>query len=286
MDRSIRRFSCTQCGRCCDHSPEVELSEAADLADVFVFRLLFRLHRQSAAPQKGALESTVAFYQKKRLLNAHAARIYENRGYGDQGKSSRRLNYLMISALPVPTTVGVCSALDSARCRIYDRRPLTCRTVPFHYARAEAVAKDDLEAFVRTPGYRCDTSEQAPVVLELGKILDSGFNEARSQALRVATRDRPWKQAIVRAMRKSSDGSLPRLNEIESNAAIAAMTTSMRVAWEIAVSEGLLSRVELTRLIQAQLVTIERELERGVADQEGRNTLLEMKAEYRAALPA
>jgi hypothetical protein len=36
------RFACTSCGQCCNRSPEVELSETLDLADAFVFRLMFR----------------------------------------------------------------------------------------------------------------------------------------------------------------------------------------------------------------------------------------------------
>ena len=44
MEPTTRRFSCTQCGKCCNRSPEVQLSEAAALADVFAFSLMFRLY--------------------------------------------------------------------------------------------------------------------------------------------------------------------------------------------------------------------------------------------------
>src|SRR5438128_2583810 len=74
-----RRFACTQCGKCCNRSPEVELSEAAPLSDVFVFRLMFRLYwlPRHLADYRERGESTAtaeaAFYQKKRLLAAFAA---------------------------------------------------------------------------------------------------------------------------------------------------------------------------------------------------------------------
>ena len=66
-------------------------------------------------------------------------------------------------ALTVDTGTGTCSALSENRCSIYERRPLACRTAPLHYARAEASAGNCLDEFVRTPGYRCDTNESAPV---------------------------------------------------------------------------------------------------------------------------
>ena len=44
MTAPSRHFACTQCGKCCDRAPEVELGEAAALADVFVWQLLFRLY--------------------------------------------------------------------------------------------------------------------------------------------------------------------------------------------------------------------------------------------------
>ena len=44
MTMAERRFACTQCGQCCNRPPEVELGEAAALADVFVLRLLMRIY--------------------------------------------------------------------------------------------------------------------------------------------------------------------------------------------------------------------------------------------------
>ena len=49
MHGDVRRFACTQCGACCNRSPEVELSEAAALADLFVFRLMFRIYERPRA---------------------------------------------------------------------------------------------------------------------------------------------------------------------------------------------------------------------------------------------
>ena len=78
----------------------------------------------------------------------------------------------MISALAVDAGRGACSALSDNRCDIYERRPLGCRTVPFHYWRLELSAERDLTQFVGTSGYGCDVGETAPMVLDGGVIVD------------------------------------------------------------------------------------------------------------------
>ena len=63
-------------------------------------------------------------------------------------------------------------------------------------------------------------------------------------------------------MKKSTDRSLPTLDEVEMNAGIAVTTTSMRVGWQIAASAALLTDADVRKLVRAQLATIEREIER------------------------
>ena len=279
----IRRFACTQCGACCNRSPEVELSEAAPLADVFVFRLMFRMYSLPRAYDRTRSDTREVFYQKKRLMSAHAARV-SPRKVKREGKPVEQVDYLMISALALDTAPGSCTALSGQRCSIHERRPLTCRTVPFHYARPEGLAERDLEAFVNSPGYRCEIGESAPVVLQAGAIVDQPTIEARLQANAVAERDRSWKEAIVRRMKSAAENSLPTLQEIESNAAFGAMTTSMRIAWQIAASGGIISASEYRTLVETQLAAIEREIESGRANGADRQTLREMQEEYLYAL--
>jgi Fe-S-cluster containining protein len=275
----VRRFACTQCGKCCNRSPEVELSEAAALADVFVFRLMFRMYRLARTPESGA--SAPLFYEKKRLLAAHAARAYSKKAMRD-GKVVDVTNYLMISALALDTMPGACTALTENRCTIHHRRPLGCRTVPLHYSRPEALAADDFDAFVGTPDYGCDSGEGAPVFLQDGRMVDGETLQARAAALALAERDRPWKEAIVRRMKRNKGDGLPRFQDLETNAGFAAMTGSMRPAWAIAVDAHLITDRDYRATARRQLATIERELARGNAGDV--ETLREMAAEYRHAL--
>ncbi len=280
------RFACTQCGACCNRSPEVALSEASALSDLFVFRLMFRLYelpRTMASRPKidaAANRSSEEFYESKRLLAAFAARKYPVRQRVG-GKVIEYVRYLTLSALTLDAGVGACSALRNGRCSIYERRPLACRTVPFHYSRPEASAEIDLRAFVATPGYGCDTTIEAPIVVEAGLIVDAGARKHRSDARHLAERDRSWGKAILRHMRTGCrNGSLPSLSEIEANAAFGATTTSMRVAWQIAAEAGIITAESCRALITVQLAVIDRELAATRCSSGTRETLEEMRAEY------
>jgi Fe-S-cluster containining protein len=283
------RFACTSCGACCNRSPEVQLSEAAALADVFVFRLMFRLYElprawsgQQATPTgPGSAEE---FYEAKRLLAAFAARKYPAKARPG-GKIVETTRYVTISALTLNSDAGPCAALGNGRCTIYERRPLACRTVPFHYSRPEAAAEKDLKAFVETEGYGCDTGPGAPVVVAAGRIVDPEARRARADALARAGQDRRWEEAILRRLKTgAADHGLPSLREIEANAAFGATTISMRVAWQIAAEAGLLGDAECRRIVAAQTALIERTLAAPGCAPDERRTLAEMRAEYLALL--
>ena len=144
-----RRFACTSCGRCCDRGPEMELGEATRLADTFITALLFRVHslptsdrsawaaqwwrdRQSRIPLRPALD------EAQRHLGAFASRRRVD-------KMRDRQVFLEISAIVHDGGAGHCPALEANLCGIYDRRPLSCRTVPIHYSRAPSMLQAYLD---------------------------------------------------------------------------------------------------------------------------------------------
>ncbi|WP_294007614.1 YkgJ family cysteine cluster protein [Sphingomonas sp.] len=286
MNAARQRFACTQCGKCCNRPPEVELSEAAALSDVFVFSLMFRLYclpsalRDSPGQDISRQKASEVYYQSKRLLTAFAVSKYPTK-IERGGKAVEYTQYLTISALTLDTRPGACNALHAKRCSIYDRRPFACRSVPLHYSRVEALAESDLRAFVAGSGYDCDTSESAPVLLESGRIVDPETQQARAKALLLAERDRKWRSAILRRLKAgASENALPSLHQIKTNAPFGATTTSMRVAWQIAVETGLIDVNACTTLIATQLAVIDRELAEAKCTQDTRETLAEMRAEY------
>jgi Fe-S-cluster containining protein len=272
--RRVSRFACTSCGACCNRSPEMLLSEAAALADMFVFRLMFRLYE---LPRAGAGED---YYETKRLLASFAARKYPaKRRQG--GKNVDHVRYVTVSALTLDAGTGACSALTNGRCGIYARRPLACRTVPFHYSRPEASAERELEAFVATPGFGCDTGAGAPIVLEAGRIVDPEARRAREDAVALAGQDRRWAEAIVRRLGAGSTAyALPSLREIEADAPFGATTISMQIAWRIAAEAGLIGAATCRTLIAAQAALIDRALASAKCTPSARETLGDMRAEY------
>ena len=261
MTMAERRFACTQCGRCCNRAPELELGEAAALADVFVLRLMLRIYslpRNLADYQSENLprdQASAEFYQSKRLLSSFAAASWPAKVQ----RGDKRVDYiqhLSLSVLPLDLGTGSCSALRDSRCGIYPRRPLSCRSVPLHYSRPEASAVRDLDAFTANPGFACDTGSTAPVVIAQDKIIDPAMRAARAAAMTQAKTDQLWKKAIVKAMKAGRTLGLPTLSQVEANAQRGALTTSMALGWQIAVSAGLMSHAAYRAATEAQASAI------------------------------
>ncbi len=284
------RFACTGCGACCTRSPEVLLSEAAALSDVFVFRLMFRLYSlpKSYADYRRlpGRENTPAdlFFEMKRLLSSFAARKYASKNRIG-GSATENTNYLTISALTLDTGSGKCSALSDKLCSVYDRRPLSCKTVPFHFSRPEASAERELKAFVANPDYRCDTTASAPIAIQNGRLVNRQTLDARRDALKTAEQDHGWGTAIWRQIRTEPKRySLPSLGEIEASALAGVLTTSMRVAWQIAADAGVIGADECKALVMNQMSVINREIALAKCSPEASETLVEMRTEYLEAL--
>jgi hypothetical protein len=143
-----------------------------------------------------------------------------------------------------------------------------------------AALPSSFDAFVGTPGYDCDISENAPAVLDGGQIIDAETRQARADALVLSERDRDWWRAILRRLKAGGD-KLPTLREIGATASFAATTVSMRIAWRIAAEAGLMAAEECKSLVRTQAELIERELRSPRWRPDARQTLLEMQAEYR-----
>ncbi|MHB1204095.1 MAG: YkgJ family cysteine cluster protein [Rhodospirillaceae bacterium] len=268
MNANVRRFSCTACGKCCTRGPEMELGEATALADRFIVRLLFKLHSVPPGKASGEADRYLAHF------SAH------------EDREDKRTLHLTISALPFHHETDRCPALEDNRCGIYARRPLACRTVPFHYSRSPAALAGYLDRFVGTPGYLCDTSSTAPVVLRNGKVTDPAVEMARAEALALAQTEKEWKAAIVAAVKSpAADGEeFPRYRDIVRNSdAGGATTVSMHAAWRIAVKAGLLTQTQFDDICGKQAELLRGEIENGDAQAALFRDMLE---DYERLLPA
>ena len=280
-----RRFACTSCGRCCDRGPEMELGEATRLADTFIMWLLFKVHsvptsdrsawagqwwrdRQSRIPLRPALD------EAQRHLGAFASRRRVD-------KMRDRQVFLEISAIVHDGGAGHCPALEANLCGIYDRRPLSCRTVPIHYSRAPSTLRTYLDQFTATPGYACDTGEAAPVIVDGNKVVDPRVKDSREQAIALAKADRRWKQALVELMEDEDRAAAVGLpgHDAVLNASDNGYATMlpMIVAWRVAHRAGLLTAEQFRDVCAQQAGLI-----RTQAAQESSKDLLDMLALYEA----
>lgn len=242
----------------------MELSEATALADVFVTRLLFRVHSlplhaggpQAALWWKGQaslLPVREALQEAREGLEAFSVQTLVDRPGG-------RSLHLVLSALPVELGDGRCPALEGSRCGVYDSRPLSCRTVPLHYSRPASSVARYLDGFVRTPGHACDTSETAPAVTSGAVLLDGPAKAARAEAAALASAERPWKARILAAMRKPRHAAahgLPTLRTVlETSDTGRATSSAMMAAWSVAAASGLLTADQVRTIgeIQAELI--------------------------------
>lgn len=284
VDAPERHFACTRCGACCNRAPELELGESAAFAETFVLRLMMRIYSLpralsdfvSGLPRE---EASAEFYGTKRLLGQFAATSWPAKVKRD-GRAVDYVQYLSLSVLPLDLGAGSCAALEGDTCSIYARRPLSCRSVPLHYSRPAAAAARDLDAFTATPGYRCDTGPQAPLVIAGGSITDAPTLAAHADAHDQAEAERRWKSALVKAM-KTGEHGLPSPREVEAQAASGALTASMLGAWRVGGNNGAIARAQL--LLEAQCELIEQTMQRVELDRDTAATLMAMLREYRKA---
>lgn len=258
-----RRFACVSCGRCCDRGPEMELSEATLLAGMFICSAIFKAHSlplsechervtQWHARQGSHLPRGLALAEKRRHLNCFATRRRLER---DKGREV----YLTISAIVNDYGDGQCPALEGGACGIYARRPLTCRTVPFHYSRPASVLGSYLDQFVATPGYRCETQD-ASVMLDGIKMVSQEVLRDRQQAMDLAKADRRWKHQLLGVMDDAAAANragLPTYDDILFNTNNGHATlVPMLMLWRVAEQHGLMSSSNLQSLCaqQAKLI--------------------------------
>ena len=267
----------------------MELGEATRLADTFIASLLFRVHslpvsersswagiwwrdRQSRIPLRPALD------EAQRHLGHFTSRRRVD-------KRRDRQILLEISAIVHDGGAGRCPALHDNLCSVYDRRPLSCRTVPIHYSRAPSMLQAYLDQFTATPGYECDTGPSAPVIVDGNKVVDPDLSHHRDQAVALAKADRRWKQALVELMEdegRAAAAGLPSHDAVLSASDNGYATVlPMIVAWRVARKVGLLSAEQFSRICALQADLIRTQIAR-----ESSKELFDLLALYESEVPA
>lgn len=114
-DQEIR-FSCTQCGKCCEKPPRVNFYEMLELADKFIFQTA---HHTMISYAQNPLEKTLSHHYQ---LIGHTIMMPE---------LDASLFYF-IDFMPIPLlSYKACPQLKDNLCQIYGERPSSCRLTPF-----------------------------------------------------------------------------------------------------------------------------------------------------------
>jgi Fe-S-cluster containining protein len=281
LSERARRFACTACGKCCNSGPEMELSEAAPLADKFITSLHFRIWALPlSVAARGAAASNLE--EHRRQLSHFSVREKKDRAKG-------RSLYLTISARTVDREKGRCPALVDKRCGIYDKRPLSCRAVPLHFSKPDSLLGAALDSFVRTPGYMCDTSSNAPVLLDGERVMDASVQQSREGGLALAKSDLAWKKKILSLMDdpdRAQAAGLPTYESVLRNFdAGYGSSVSMLAAWRVARDLGMISPKSLQDICEKQIVLIEAEIAHA-ANLDVAARLADMLSGYEAELAA
>jgi hypothetical protein len=154
-----KRFQCTACGKCCYGSIPLTYKDAVAFAGLFPLAMVWTPVR------KGSKD----FKMAKTL-----------------GASIPLPNGIELASLIVPTAFipgsFPCPALaDQKACGIHRGKPSRCKTMPFYPYRDEKLQGDFLKP---RQGWECDTSDEAPLVYEDGRILmREDFDMERSDLL-------------------------------------------------------------------------------------------------------
>jgi Fe-S-cluster containining protein len=267
----------------------MELGEATALAGTFITSLLFRVHSLPTNDRSGwAAEwwrSRGSRIPLRPALDEAARHLGHFTSRRRVDKKRDRQLFLEISAIADDDGQGRCPALADNLCGIYETRPLTCRTVPMHYSRAPSTLGAYLDRFTATPGYRCDTTPDAPVILDGNKVIDVELRDNREQAIACAKADRRWKDRLVELMdddAQAAAAGLPSYDAVVSNSDNGyASLQPMIVAWRVARQTGLLTAEALTNICRKQAGLIRERIARDASGRASKERL-DLLAMYEA----
>lgn len=141
-----QRFACTACGLCCYGMLPLSIEEALKWADTFPLAM-------SATPLKPGTRG----YATKDVAVTFSAR------------AKKPIQLIVTPVAFIPPATPCPKLADNSLCMIHEEKPQRCRTMPFYAYKNEDSQRDML---VPRPGWKCATSDDAPVVYRDRQIVD------------------------------------------------------------------------------------------------------------------
>jgi len=170
-----RRFECTACGKCCHGILPLSIHDALANAGRFPLFVVWTPVRQGGKSYEATASLGVTIKLKKRKQAA-----------------------IRISPAAYLPAEMPCPALDAdGLCAIQENKPLRCLAMPFAAERDEA---DQQDLLTPKPGWKCDTSDAAPVVYRDKAITTrEHFDRERRELLRDAAVLKPYAEWLLDA---------------------------------------------------------------------------------------
>ena len=263
------RFACTACGKCCTEPPEMTVLEAAKLGDVFVPALVYRLTSLPRDDNEAAFASLAPHEHFKDMDGrALVRRLRESsavRAAGAVVTEAGWDHHVSITARPWTYEPRGCPALRGKDCSIHTRRPHTCRTVPIRYDVPAGLLVRAFRGVVdagrasKDP-FECDVSENAPVLLRDGAVVDEDYANAREVGEAAALAEKTLAEKVL------AYPLLPPLRDIYPQLRRAkVISISFHGALAAAHDLRMIDDATLKTFLTAQLVLLDREISAALA---------------------
>jgi Fe-S-cluster containining protein len=263
------RFACTACGKCCTEPPEMTVLEAAKLGDVFVPALVYRLTSLPRDDNEAAFASLAPHEHFKDMDGRELVRRLREstavRAAGAVVTEAGWDHHVSITARPWTYEPRGCPALRAKECSIHTRRPHTCRTVPIRYDVPAGLLVRAFRGVVdvgraSSDPFECDVSENAPVLLRDGAVVDADYAKAREVGEAAALAEKTLAEKVL------AYPLLPPLREIYPQLRRAkVISISFHGALAAAHDLRMIDDATLETFLTAQLALIDREISAALA---------------------
>lgn len=164
-------FSCTQCGKCCEKSPNVSFYEMLELSDRFIFQT--------------AHHTMISYAQKP--LDKSLALHYQEIGHTIMMPELDSSLFYFIDFIPIELpSHKQCSQLKNNLCEIYGKRPNICRTnpiSPFYDEEDQWKTINFFKEKTASKQWQCSFEQKDPIIYNDGKIQSHILNSLYNQQI-------------------------------------------------------------------------------------------------------